>query len=1156
MIINKLEIHNIASIEHAEVDFNGKELAGEPLFLITGATGSGKTTILDAICLALYGDTPRFWGAGENNVKIIEQFNAAKGKNTEAMKMEKAELSINHRGQLLRRGAAKGYAKLWFDVEGTPYLAHWYVERTYGRSDGKLKPPRNTLQNLRTGLVIDKGVTQEVVRLIGLSFDEFCRTTMLAQGEFTKFIQSSSRDKSAILEKLTRTTRYSIISKRISAIFGEKRNDYELRKAQAEGITLLTDEQERECLEEIATLEQNNKLTDEQMDGVSKRQIWLKQRQKISGEILECGQSLEAVRQQMNSEEYLQEKKDIDDYDATSEARSWLANIRKAGDVLARLNGQEEMLASRYAALVLSVQSMQRLQEDRRLKVDDINRWMETTEHHAAMWKDASSIISKLEIIAEEEQAEIQKRQQQTKVDGRIPEMEKSIADAKQGIERCRDTLEHSRQEMETLTATRDSFDQEQLNAQDKMMEQRQKAVADNMAAIQLLEVLRSALEQAESEFSETTRGCEECKARKTGLEEKHTAAQSAADDAQRIYDQWCNTLDNSFKLVRATLRRGDKCPLCQQVIDADHVEHPDYEMVLKPVVEKRNEAQQALTTAQADLRANRDLLMKMERSLSQISKKKDKAEGDFTAQLNRVCHDYASLMGIAEDAAAAVPRDRQMERLSQLLQSTNEERNGVKELLGKVALLNKEIDEKRKLHDRNVKVHEEAVRKCHQLELELNDLRNLRQMLENQCRQHGQRITEMTAALRQSISYADWEEAWHADHEGFKAMLRHDARDYDARCGEMTALSQQIDKDNVTLGNIKLSKEMTDGLAPSLVTLAEGKSAPAVDHNHLAQQWQQLAAEVSAWVSSKEANNAVISDNQRLVEQFLASSGNIGTVRLQALAAMDKHKIQALRDAHKTLEDGMRIKEGSWAKLQDDMTALLADNPGVEEDDTLELLNAMMDELSRRKETDTLSIGQKRSLLKENKVRKEKYQDALLRIEESRKEMERWGKLNAEFGSADGTKFSRIAQSFILNHLLLMANKYLSQFSDRYQLVCQPGSLAILVSDRFSRQSPQYVKVLSGGESFMVSLALALALSRLNTHQSRVDMLFIDEGFGTLDVKCLNQVMETLEKLHSIGGQRVGIISHIDALKDRIHTQIRVSRIDPARSKVEVTGG
>ena len=195
--------------------------------------------------------------------------------------------------------------------------------------------------------------------------------------------------------------------------------------------------------------------------------------------------------------------------------------------------------------------------------------------------------------------------------------------------------------------------------------------------------------------------------------------------------------------------------------------------------------------------------------------------------------------------------------------------------------------------------------------------------------------------------------------------------------------------------------------------------------------------------------------------------------------------------------------------------------------------------------------LGQLQREMKENEEKKTQFADAVAACEDSRKQAERWGKFNEVFGSADGKKFSRIAQSFILHHLLNHANHYLRQFSDRYELVCEPGSLAILVSDRFSRQSPQYVKVLSGGESFMVSLSLALALSQLNTHQAYVDILFIDEGFGTLDEECLNTVMDTLEHLHQMGGRRVGIISHVDALNERIRTQIQVSRIDPSRSQV-----
>jgi exonuclease SbcC len=135
----------------------------------------------------------------------------------------------------------------------------------------------------------------------------------------------------------------------------------------------------------------------------------------------------------------------------------------------------------------------------------------------------------------------------------------------------------------------------------------------------------------------------------------------------------------------------------------------------------------------------------------------------------------------------------------------------------------------------------------------------------------------------------------------------------------------------------------------------------------------------------------------------------------------------------------------------------------------------------------------------------------------------------------------------------LKIANRYLGQFTDRFILTCSPGSLVILVKDKFMGTPPQSTSILSGGESFMVSLSLALALSQLSASSNSVDTLFIDEGFGTLDPEYLQSVMTTLERLHQMGGRRVGIISHVATLAQTIPTQIQVREIDPTKSKIEV---
>ena len=169
-------------------------------------------------------------------------------------------------------------------------------------------------------------------------------------------------------------------------------------------------------------------------------------------------------------------------------------------------------------------------------------------------------------------------------------------------------------------------------------------------------------------------------------------------------------------------------------------------------------------------------------------------------------------------------------------------------------------------------------------------------------------------------------------------------------------------------------------------------------------------------------------------------------------------------------------------------------------------------------------------------------------------KEASRWKRLSDIFGSADGAKFKSIAQSYILLQLLENSNFYLRQFTSRYELTTQPGSLVILVKDREDGDTLRAANTLSGGESFMVSLALALGLSSLNRNNFTPDTLFIDEGFGTLSGDCLNTVIETLEVLHNIGSRRVGIISHVGELYERISTKIEV-RKQAGVSEVKITG-
>ena len=166
----------------------------------------------------------------------------------------------------------------------------------------------------------------------------------------------------------------------------------------------------------------------------------------------------------------------------------------------------------------------------------------------------------------------------------------------------------------------------------------------------------------------------------------------------------------------------------------------------------------------------------------------------------------------------------------------------------------------------------------------------------------------------------------------------------------------------------------------------------------------------------------------------------------------------------------------------------------------------------------------------------------------------EQWASLNEIAGSSDGGKFRRIAQGYTLDVLLSYTNVQLRQLSNRYRLERVPDTLALQVIDRDMCDEVRTVHSLSGGESFLVSLALALGLSSLSSNKMRVESLFIDEGFGSLDAETLRLAMDALESLRT-QGRKIGVISHVQEMTERIPVQIKVCRGDNGRSYLTVQG-
>jgi len=272
MKILAIRIKNLASLEGVtEIDFTSEPLSSAGIFAITGATGAGKSTILDALCLALYGKTPRYLQAKESGIEIRD--------------VEGSTLSQGDVRSILRDGTADGFAEVDFvGIDEQYHRASWSVRRARNKADGSMQSDTVTLKNITTNIDFPAKKAEtlsEIARLVGLNFDQFTRSVLLAQGDFTAFMKADKGEKASLLEKLTGTHIYSEISKKIYEKYRAEEvllRDLNLRK---EGIITLTEEELKALSDEQETLEIEIKALEKEIEKLTTEIGWHEQLAKL-----------------------------------------------------------------------------------------------------------------------------------------------------------------------------------------------------------------------------------------------------------------------------------------------------------------------------------------------------------------------------------------------------------------------------------------------------------------------------------------------------------------------------------------------------------------------------------------------------------------------------------------------------------------------------------------------------------------------------------------------------------------------------------------------------------------------------------------------------------------------------------------------------------
>lgn len=493
MRLQTLTIHNIASIEDATIGFDSHPLADSEVFLITGKTGSGKSTILDAICLALFATTPRLKDTSmQGETKDLG-----------------VDITIKDPRQLMRRNTGEAFVSLTFTGNnGIHYEATWSISRAYKKATGNLQNKSWKLKNLDSDITYtkDKEIEAEIQEAIGLDFSQFCRTTLLAQGEFTRFLNSKDEDKAAILEKITGVDIYSKIGIKVFEVTGQKKTEWEQAQQKIEDIHTLTDEEMAAKKEEMAgyetLLEQVRKAVEEDKTKLQ----WIKTEVELTKAVSDADNALLQARAAVESDIFKKKETLVRQWNATIEARNWLAAMKRAEEDISKAKKKIQECEN-----TISIESKK--------LAETLLPAFEKAQKNA---DDAQASFEK--------QAEALKTQETELAELHLPERRKEQEKAK-----------------ELLRNIALTFDR--IEAYHKEKERN----ANTAAA------LKEAKEGIEEKLKESA-----------AMEPLIHDAKVKMEDRKTLLDKQSDTIDKFAQTLRQKLQVGDLCPICRQEIKSE----------------------------------------------------------------------------------------------------------------------------------------------------------------------------------------------------------------------------------------------------------------------------------------------------------------------------------------------------------------------------------------------------------------------------------------------------------------------------------------------------------------------------------------------------------------------------------------------------------
>ncbi|MBD1397070.1 AAA family ATPase [Pontibacter sp. JH31] len=1197
--------------EH-EIRFDQSPLADAGLFAITGPTGAGKTTVLDAITVGLYGLAHR-----HSNDKPLE---------------------------LMTRHTAECYSEVEFEANGKVYRSKWHLRRSRGKVEGKIQAVHMELYDFDKDELFDlkpSQVPDKVAEICGLDYSQFLRSVMLSQGDFARFLKANPNERSSLLEKITDTGIYSDISRFAYEKARTERQKREELERSLQDSKLLPEEQRQGYEQGIAEFTAQEKTLTEEVNQVQEKRQWLQQIQQLQQRAALYKENLQAQEEKLTAmkPQFMR----LEQHEQANHFVGELTQIRVASGHLTEVQQQLATLEKQLPVLEAELEQAgqiaqettksQQQQEEALQQLEPLLTQVQQLDHQLQtvreLFRTAKDEYTQLDMAAKNEQSILNQKEVELNTltqkasahkkwlqeHARLKDLREHLHVFRQAVKDLGDTernisslqreqeainrqlqaearqlsaivaaqqeqqaqqtaLEGQKQEklsqLQSVLADKSLEDLEKLNREQPVLQSRYERLLEFSKAYTLQQQKAAQLNgQSEQLKQQIT-----LLSTKIGSsQEQHALAHERLTDLQRLV-----TLQQRIQELehyRTTLQPEQPCPLC----GSEH--HPyaagHYTSTLSEE-EQRRDAQLALVK---ELETGINSLQLQLNTFQTQQENTLSAKVESDSELARLYQSYTLL---AQEIAIAIT---ETDKLTQLLQAQRETQNS----------LDQKLETARKT-SRQAELITQELQKLREAQLQaqaqLSKLQQSDEMLQQQLQRYTLQLQDLQ---EQQQAFLETAQSFAASYtlnfvpekrqellqqlEGQANAYQQQHEAYEALRDPFLQLQEQVKNLKEKLAereqHLKDRKEALAQLHLQLTALKEkrtqlfGDKDPqqerqAAQHNLRRQAQQAEAARATLQKKQQElqeqrqrqqecnaSHTHKKSELDNLRDGLLRVLRQQGIETIEALSQMLLHRDEADRLANQKAHTEKQLTE-----LRKSLSDVLQDLAQAEARQlTSESMEALQQQLTAKTEAMRGLISSRarmEQLLEQDRQQRDKNLALAEKLRVQQQECNRWDQLATLIGSADGNKFSRFAQGLTLARLVELANRHLLKLNDRYRILkSTEEDLELLIVDTYQAETIRPMNTLSGGESFLVSLALALGLSDLAGRRTQINSLFIDEGFGTLDADTLDAAVSTLENLHA-AGKMIGIISHVEALKERISTQIVITKQAGGVSTVKVT--